>query len=209
MSEVTIDEAALRERIEAVLKEKMKEMGLLGENWVVVADAPYAAYVEFGTRPADPKNKGPMSTKNPKITEVRQRFREWAVSKGRTEAWGDLVYKKVMEEGASPNPYMRPALYRTLDSLYIEDEWDQYPPSLEDVANRIAETAKHYVMVYDMGLSGSDEVKKGGLAESIRAMPASECTVEGTQDPAYNDKRLWSKERMNEGILGKTARLPR
>ncbi|GEM_PF-2246241 len=208
MSEVVIDEARLRDEIEKALKERLEEMGLLDE-WVVVADAPYAAYVEFGTRPADHTKRGPMGVKNPKITLTREKFRDWAAARGYSEAYADKVYSMVMEHGAMPNPFMRPALYRTLDILDVEAEWDTFPPTVEDVAKRIAENAKRYVEDYSSAVNEAGEPREGTLAESIRAMPASECTIEGTKDPSYTDKNLWKKENMNMGIEGRQARRPR
>ena len=174
------------------------------EPWVVIADTPYAAYVEFGTEPASKDSRGPPGKNG--LTRTQERFREWAKRNGRDEKFADRVYHNIMENGAYPNPYMRPALYGTLDVLEIPSEWDYKTPTPKLIAERVAEQAKRYVEDYNgsEGPSGEGE----GLAESIRAMPLRECLIDSESDNRDYEE-LWSSDRRNDGIRGRTARNPR
>jgi hypothetical protein len=63
-----------------------------GHTLVVVAAAPYAAYVELGTRPHPIDAHGPWSLWNPRT--------------------GERFGPHVHHPGATPRPFLRPALYQ-------------------------------------------------------------------------------------------------
>ena len=112
----------------------------------VVIDCPYALAVEYGTTPSKKKGQGytklkrdPQTGKD--ISEVKLKIRDWIAEKeglsGKERVKkGDAIYHELMEEGAAPHPYIRPAVQ---DALHT---------SPEDVVNRTSE--KNLAMAYPM-----------------------------------------------------------
>lgn len=96
---------------------------------VVIIECPYAMAVEYGTTPSKGNRMSADIVVDPengqKITATRLKFRDWAAQRNslsgreRIET-GDRIYKKVMEEGMKPHPYIRPAVEDMKHTL-IED----------------------------------------------------------------------------------------
>lgn len=141
----------------------------------VIIDCPYAAAVEYGTTPAkaDPLSKDlAVDPENGQtISKVKLRFRNWIAAKEgltgkeRTRR-GDAIYHHVMEKGAAPHPYIRPAvedMFRTVpeDAIGLTSE--------EDVA-----TAYAYFLVSRMKyyLNKNRSEATHALSDSIKVLPS-------------------------------------
>ena len=102
----------LTKAIQAKINEQFKDR-------TVIVDCPYANAVEYGTTPAKKQRAtNDIVTDDQtgeRITRARMNIREWVgikehlSGKDRAKA-GDAIYKKVMEEGMAPHPYIRPAI---------------------------------------------------------------------------------------------------
>lgn len=166
------------------------------EPWAVTVDAPYAAYVEFGTGPARPKEKG---TGDP---EVLKRFMAWADAKGWGAKAGWLMYKRAMQFGILPNPYLRPAMYSVIEDL-TRGVW-RGPATPKEVAEEIAARAVRIVLDDHMGAGDLDEGVH--LAELITADLDSNTPSIQLHSSVTADI-LWSESGQLTGVQGKHARI--
>lgn len=90
-----------------------------GVRYRIVADVPYAAFVEFGTGARGDIDAPPrFQFGSPPLTEdLVDEIVEWVMTKPvffgpRTEAVAFAIATKISEEGTHAHPYMRPAWFR-------------------------------------------------------------------------------------------------
>lgn len=112
-----IDEASLMKLTEEL---KQGAVEALRPAKVEVA-APYASALEFGTLPASDEGVKRMRTMvgangvpvQKEMTDTLWSIYQWAQSRAiilDPYSFARVVYKKIMEEGLAPHPYVRPAL---------------------------------------------------------------------------------------------------
>lgn len=144
------------------------------EKYVVI-ECPYALAVEYGTTPSKAGGSAVPKVKDPEtgqeITQARLDFRNWIEKKegvtGKERVRrGDLAYKKVMQEGMKPHPYIRPAV-EDMKRTLMEDAMGA--TSEEEVtmayANFLAARMKYY-------LNSNKNDVTDALTKSIRVAPA-------------------------------------
>lgn len=159
-----------REALEKAVTEAVNEMF---EEKTVVIQCPYAEAVEYGTTPSKGEQNNQMATDEEtgeRISLTKLKFREWIGLKdgihGKERAKkGDAIYKHVMEEGAKPHPYIRPAI-RDLEMTDFDDIMN-----LTD-ADNIADACIQFLamrMVYY--LEKNKSVATGELKKSIMVVP--------------------------------------
>lgn len=90
----------------------------------IVADVPYAAFVEFGTGPrADPTAPLKFQFAAPSHTpELTRDITAWVMTKPvffgpRTEAVAWAITKSIAQKGTHPKPFMRPAWFKQKPAL--------------------------------------------------------------------------------------------
>lgn len=88
-------------------------------SYQIVADVPYAAFVEFGTGPrGDPTAPLRFQFASPSHTpELTQDILSWVMTKpmffgtrSQSTAWA--IAQKIAEEGTRPKPFLRPAWFK-------------------------------------------------------------------------------------------------
>ena len=95
-----------------IIEEACRKAGRL-RTYNIIIDSDHAAYVEFGT--------GPANTKDPSFDQyghsVKERIARWVDEKFGSELTAkqkhDMafsVYKRIMQEGIPPAPFVRPAV---------------------------------------------------------------------------------------------------
>lgn len=180
--------------LEETLKDCLRDMDQFKPAHVW-SDDPVAVFLEFGTRPstASPGSAKPSGKFTPRshkpISEVRQQFRDWAKrrcadkarSMGMTaDAYGDMVYRDIMEHGLRAVPFIRPALYDTLDKL--PEDWAPEGVSLVDIARQMEERMKQNLII-------QDAVDTEELYYSIFSGPLE---FDGAEDDTYDiPEELW------------------
>lgn len=167
------------------------------DPWAVVVDAPYAAYLEFGTMPTS-KSRGRNTDGR---SEVMDRFVAWALAKGASAQAGRAMYEYAMRKGILPNPYLRPAMYSVIEDLEAGVWKGAVTP--RSVSEEIAERAK--CIVIDDHMGAGDVVEGRHLHDSIRAELSnrSDIPLHPNADVAF----FWTESGQWSGVGGKTARI--
>lgn len=165
------------------------------EPWAVVADAPYATYLEFGTMPTT-KERGQNQGG---VSEVMMRFIAWARAKGLSDREGRAMYEYAMKKGILPNPFLRPAMYTVIDD--IEGGLWRGPVTPMAVADEIAACARRIVLDDHMG---SGDLTDGTyLYDLIRSEPAKDSII--PLHPNADHDFFWTRGGQWSGVGGKTA----
>ncbi len=180
-------------------KESLKEHLTNSEQfkpYKVVIDAPYAEALEFGTGPANPGNASPKSmhafVRNNTLymketTEVFNKFYEWVVGTGHFDEPYEAaraIYRKIMEEGMAPHPFIRPALHSVEDELQeLLEREGSLKGVTEELAMRIAQNLRDY-SPYPM-------VSTGELINSIRV---EECQPEDLEAESELPEEVWASD---------------
>lgn len=141
----------------------------------VVVGAPYAEAVEFGTGPARSDISSPKvmytfdrADGNRYTTEATEAFiniYEWATRHCIGDdpySFARVVYKNIMENGAPPHPYIRPALHE------VEDDFQRIfeaKGSLKGVADELRD--RIIANLETGGPMGGAESDTGALADSV------------------------------------------
>lgn len=141
----------------------------------VVVGAPYAEAVEFGTGPARSDISSPKvmytfdrADGNRYTTEATEAFiniYEWATRHCIGDdpySFARTVYKNIMENGAPPRPYIRPALHE------VEDDFQRIfvaKGSLKGVADELRD--RIVANLETGGPMGGAESDTGALADSV------------------------------------------
>lgn len=116
----------------------------------VVADCPYAQYVEFGTEPA---RKGSHSE-----PPFKEEIEEWVRVKLRisdekeAKRVARAIYWRIIKEGLLPTPYFRPAINDTMSE--VREDWLDMGHSFDDIAEGIVFRARQYLDVNDQNYTG-------------------------------------------------------
>lgn len=160
---------------EALAKAVQEEFSAIFKKKTVVVDCPYAEAVEFGTTPSKANrtdsNIVTDEETGDKVTEAKLKFREWIGLKeglhGKERAKkGDAIYHHVMEKGAAPHPYMRPAIE---DMLRMDVDDIVVITGIEDVAEACTTYLAMKMMMY---LERNESIATGALKKSIKIVPA-------------------------------------
>jgi HK97 gp10 family phage protein len=85
-------------------------------TWEVIANTPYAGFVEFGTRskvqvPAEMQEVANAIKSNPKgsFEDGLRSIQDWCRAKGIDERAAYPIFISILEEGIEPRPFMFPA----------------------------------------------------------------------------------------------------
>lgn len=173
------DEMALED-----LEDSLKRDPLL-QPARAVSDAPYSAYVEFGTKPAQSH-----SDRN-----VKEELRRWAKEKlNATDAKADwiagFVYWKILHTGMLPMPFFRPAIIDTM--MEVREDWLDKGNSLRDIAEAIIWRARNNLERNDQNWTGTlhdgltIEDSKGPIQIDENMPPEGEI-----------DERIWESDRLS------------
>lgn len=178
-------ERQLQEWFNQVFKEK-----------TVIIDCPYALAVEYGTTPskANPLSKEIVidPETGQEVSRTKLKFRDWverkegATGKERVRK-GDAIYHHVMEKGAAPHPYIRPAM---------EDMFRTYPEdavgltSEEDVVTAYAYFLADRMRFY---LKKNKSEATNMLSKSIKVVPSlvAENALTLKEVDLHDDKYHW------------------
>ena len=161
-----------KEMLARAVQERFDE---IFEKKTVVIDCPYAEAVEFGTTPskasASEKNMVTDPETGDRISEVRLKFRDWIGEKegltGKERVRkGDAIYRHVMEKGAAPHPYIRPAIE---DLMHTEPDDIMMITGIDDIAEACA---VYLAMRLMMHLERNESIATGALKKSIKVIPA-------------------------------------
>lgn len=160
---------------EALAKAVQEQFNEIFKKKTVVVDCPYAEAVEFGTTPSRASASNKNVVEDPetgdRISEVKLKFRNWIGEKegltGKERARkGDAIYHHVMEKGAAPHPYMRPAIE---DLLHTDPNDITMITGIDDVAEACVTYLAMKMMMY---LEKNESVATGALKKSIKVVPA-------------------------------------
>lgn len=160
---------------EALTKAVQDEFDRIFQKKTAVIDCPYAEAVEFGTTPSrantSDTNVVTDQETGDKISEVKLRFREWIGLKeglhGKERAKkGDAIYHHVMENGAAPHPYIRPAIQ---DMLAMDVDDILMITGIEDVAEACTTFLAMKMIMY---LEKNESIATGSLKKSIKIVPS-------------------------------------
>lgn len=143
---------------EALVKDMLNGYESL-EPACVVADCPYAAYVEFGTAPAAPTERKAKPTKFQLAIQQWVRTKLGITSEPEFSRTWRAVYYNIVRNGLLPTPYFRPAMHDTMDQ--VDRYWLDKGHTLKDIAEGIVVRAQR-----NLERNGSDYT--GRLSESIR-----------------------------------------
>ena len=155
---------AVQDEFARIFKEKM-----------VIVDCPYAEAVEFGTTPSKADRSGKTMVDDPetgeRISEVKLKFRNWIGEKeGLTgkerKRKGDAIYHHVMENGAAPHPYIRPAIE---DLLHSSPEDITMITGIEDIGDACTAYLATKMKMY---LEKNESIATGALKDSIKIVPS-------------------------------------
>lgn len=175
-----------------VIKELIENYEGFGPYRIFV-DSDVAGYVEFGTLPSTtpPRPKSQQGTP----TDVELKFRKWVQTKFPSSdkvtanALAHKIYKKTMQEGMRPSPFMRPAMFTVLDNAEACNLMTPYldTHTVEDLADEIVELMHRFLETNDTHYTGE-------LEDSIRGPEKVELdsdTDEATVDTNPNGD-LWN-----------------
>lgn len=134
------------------------------ESEVIIADAPYAAYVEYGTGPV--KN-GYRKMSDP--DSMYSQIRDWAEKKlglkGKAlDRAAYSIYIDIAKNGLAPHPFLRSAIYTVFDEF--KRGGLGHFTSMDELADAIVDRAKRFLSEYGKDCTGA-------LAGSIRHEPLS------------------------------------
>lgn len=160
---------------EALAKAVQAEFDRVFQKKTVVVDCPYAEAVEFGTTPSKSSSSDKNIVVDPetgdRISEVRLKFRNWIGEKegltGKERVRkGDSIYHHVMEKGAAPHPYIRPAME---DLLHADPNDITGITGIDDIAEASNVFLAMKMMMY---LGKNESIATGALKKSIKVIPA-------------------------------------
>lgn len=169
------EEDAIKDAIEELLS----ETGDFAPRSIIIS-APYAKYVEFGSNPA----KGSKASNS----EVWKELDKWLRDKmgiiddkeRRRALWP--VYRKIMEEGIPPQPFIRPAIHKTLAT--IGDDWFANGGTMQELAEIIVRVMKNNLELNRTNYTGK-------LRDSIYIVTGA---VEGDSDLENIPADVWAKD---------------
>lgn len=167
------------------------------DPWAVSIDAPYAAYLEFGTGPTTKTGSRHRQTD----TEAKRRFKAWAAAKGFGVAFGERIYHRIMERGLDPHPYLRPAMYSVIDDLE-RGEWDG-PYTPRAVADEIAERVR--LIVLNNNLIGAGDPETGVHLLDTISSDRADRTPNVPLHPSVSEEGLWTRAGQRTGVMGKVG----
>ena len=158
--EVATSKDEFVKRLEEILSSEVEDYG-------IVINCPYVEYIEYGSTPAtsneskmpkvdDQKDIDPKTHKPRQVTIARLNIRDWAARKyGLNDEerikQGDQFYKYIMDHGAAPHPFIRPA-YHDMENIKTADLLQ-----MVEAENPFEAYAKHFVdrMIYHLKQNGS------------------------------------------------------
>ena len=178
--EITISQVKLLDdydTLKQVVAENFTNQGLL-KSYDIVIDSDHALFVEYGTGPSNAHEK--MYDQFGQT--VQSRIAEWVDEKfgnrlnpRQRQEMAFSVYKRIMEEGIPPQPFIRPAVDAVAgDTEIIQSIFD----SGGDPMLRLAEYTVH-VMIENLYINGT--VYHHGIERDISI-------VESTDIPVNNDE---------------------
>lgn len=199
--EVDLDKE-VQEIVDKLAEDFLKELDMTPVY--IHVDVPYAGFVEFGTGPARVGAGGGDYTYKDgvRMTKARKNIMEWVERKGRErvnqsgkslEQAGKDLYAHIMTHGIDPHPFLRPALYNTMDSL--PPTWLAEGHDMHDLAQEIVDSMKR--ILEEDRINDTRE-----LSDSIRI--ETELRTTGT---GFIPDDLWMSK--NRGVNNKIAKVQR
>lgn len=184
--------------------------------YVLRINSDHALYIEFGTGPA----KGPAkSGKGSGPTDTLDKIKEWVMarskgtvskytghdpfskmSKSELDQVSYLIYRKIMNYGIPPQPFIRPAIHE-MERRLESGEYDYEGCTMEDVLNDLVELMRRNLdenhTIYDGGsIADSIEIEKVDFDDPIlSADPLAEMGI---------SEEIWQSDYMDKN--GNTRR---
>ena len=184
--EVIGGDEALQKAVEKAVKESNKF-----ELYDVVVSSDHASYVEYGTGPANPTVPGAHDF----MDSAKARIERWVSLKPsfatmtprQRKNMAYAVYKKVMEHGITPAPFIRPAIHDMLTTENLTKRFEE-GMTMEQFAESLAARMRK-------NLLDNDSYYTGDLMDSIQVVRADEHMEEAEESIADEQKaEEWNKE---------------
>ncbi len=179
--------------IEALAIEVLSGSGRLDPHCVVI-DCEHALPMEFGTSPAKKRASLRGGPPSKAWINIREWCRvRWGITDPRElDRRAGALYKRIMDNGLAPHPFIRPAMEEIREELLTLDGEHWFNEhSVEDLAEYLAERMREILIEHDTVFTGE-------LLDSIHVTPWYGDEAEGI--PELGD--LWSDP--SAGVNGRT-----